>query len=243
MVKNIFRPKTVEEAISLLNQENSYALYGLTSGLLNSVNGTLVDLQDCGLDSIKISNGILEIGACVSLQSLLEHENCPESLKPVIEQEHRLNLRNMYTVFESIATANGRSVLATSLLALDAKIKIHSQKHLVNIGEFLPIKPKGLVEAIFFSTETKFAFESVGRTPKDTPVVCVALTRWSADRFRLAIGGYGKLPTLVADGRGADGIGLAAKNAYLNATDPKASGEYRSEMAMVLTDRCVSKLI
>jgi CO/xanthine dehydrogenase FAD-binding subunit len=242
MIKNFLRPKTIEEAISLLNNENTFALYGLTSGLFDSVNGTLIDLQDCGLGSIQVSSGILEVGSCVSLQSLLESDLCPLGLRPVIEQEQRLNLRNMYSVFEAIATANGRSVFTTALLALDAKIKIYGQKHLENLGDYLPLKPKGLVEAIYFSTESKFAFESVARTPNDVPVVCAALTRWSADRYRLAVGGFGKLPLLVVDGRGSNGIELAAKNVYINASDPKATGQYRSEMAKVLTERCLEKL-
>jgi CO/xanthine dehydrogenase FAD-binding subunit len=122
---------------------------------------------------------------------------------------------------------------------MDAKISIANPKsEIVNIGEFLPLRPRGLITAITIPLNTKFAFEFVSRTPADKPIICAALSQWSSGRTRLTLGGYGKSPMLAMDGTEAEGFESAARNAYHEATDEWASAEYRMEVAAVLAKRC-----
>jgi CO/xanthine dehydrogenase FAD-binding subunit len=75
MITAYHRPKTLDEALTLLTQPNRTPLGG---GTLLSRPGTdpveAVDLQSLSLDSIKKSGNNIEIGATVTLQQLLESE-------------------------------------------------------------------------------------------------------------------------------------------------------------------------
>jgi CO/xanthine dehydrogenase FAD-binding subunit len=85
----------------------------------------------------------------------------------------------------------------------------------------------------------KLAFEYVSRTPADKPIVCAALAQWNSGRTRLVLGGYGKSPMLAMDGTEADGVDVAARNAFHEATDEWASAEYRMDVAATLAKRCL----
>ena len=262
MITSYHRPKTLEEALTLLTQPNRIPLGG---GTLLSKPTTdpveVVDLQSLNLDSIKKNGNNLEIGAATTLQQLLESELCPNALKSALKLEAPLNIRNSATVAGTLVACDGRSTFATSMLALDAKLEIksidpieliemetesHSPKQDVvtlGIGEFLPLRfdhLKGkLITSIILPANVKFAFEYVSRTPADKPIVCAALAQWNSGRTRLVLGGYGKTPLLAMDGTESDGADTAARNAYHEATDEWASAEYRMDVASTLAKRCL----
>ena len=249
MITTYHRPQKLEEALNLLTQPNTVPLGGgtlLTQPTTDSVQA--VDLQALGLDSLTKKGNDLEIGATCTLQSLLENENCPETLKTAIKLEAPINIRNSATVAGTLVASDGRSPFATALLAMDTKIekaifdnsKIEFQ--ISNIGEYLPLRPTNLITKIILPLNTKFAFEFVSRTPADKPIVCAALTQWSSGRTRLALGGYGKSPMLAMDGTEDEGIESAARNAYHEANDEWASAEYRMDVAAVLAKRCMEAI-
>ena len=251
MITTYHRPQTLEEALTLLTQPNTVPLGGgtlLSHPTTDSVQA--VDLQSLGLDFLTKKGNDLEIGATCTLQSLLENENCPETLKAAIKLEAPINVRNAATVAGTLVASDGRSPFATALLAMDAKLSldrgpktVDGQSSIVyGLGEFLPLRPRGLITAITIPLDTKFAFEFVSRTPADKPIVCAALTQWSSGRTRLALGGYGKSPMLAMDGTEAEGIESAARNAYHEANDEWASAEYRTDVAAVLAKRCMEAI-
>jgi len=245
MITDYFRPQTLDEALTLLSQPNTVPLGGgtlLSHGTADSV--SVVDLQLLGLNRIHKKGNNLEIGATVTLQQLLESEHCPEALKTVIKLEAPLNVRNAATVAGTLVVADGRSTFACALLALDAKITVISkQSSVISVGEFLPLRPRGLITQIVIPLQTKFAFEYVSRTPSDKPIVCAALAQWEKGRTRLTIGGWGKSPTLAMDGTEANGIETAARNACHEAADDFASAEYRMDVAATLAKRCLENTI
>ena len=249
MITEYHRPKSLDEALTLLTQSNTVPLGG---GTLLSHPTTdfveVVDLQFLGLNSLKKNGNNLEIGATATLQQLLENENCPKALKQAIKLEAPLNIRNTATVAGTIVASDGRSTFATCLLAFDTKIEqaiLDNSKveyRLSNLGDFLPLRSKSLITKIIFPLNVKFAFDYVSRTPADKPIVCVALSQWTSGRTRLALGGYGKAPLLAMDGTEADGIESAARNAYHEAKDDWASAEYRQDVAATLAKRCLENL-
>jgi len=205
----------------------------------------VVDLQSLSLDTVKKQGNQLEIGATVTLQQLLESEDCPEELKSALKLEAPLNLRNAATVAGTLVACDGRSTFATVLLALDAKLDTRYSKddsRTSNIGEFLPLRPRGLITAITIPLNVKLAFDYVSRTPADKPIVCAALAQWNSGRTRLALGGYGKSPLLAMDGTEAEGVEAAARNTFHEATDEWASAEYRMDVAATLAKRCSERL-
>ncbi|HLO18737.1 MAG TPA: FAD binding domain-containing protein [Anaerolineales bacterium] len=248
MITAYHRPKTLDEALTLLTQPNRIPLGGgtlLSHTTSDSVEA--VDLQALDLNTVKKSGNNLEIGATVTLQQLLESELCPEALKSALKLEAPLNLRNAATVAGTVVCCDGRSTFATVMLALDAKIDIRnstSESQLLNIGDFLPLRnlQRSLITAITIPLNVKLAFDYVSRTPADKPIVCAALAQWNSGRTRLALGGYGKSPMLAMDGIEAEGVEASARNAFHEANDEWASAEYRMDVAATLAKRCLESI-
>jgi CO/xanthine dehydrogenase FAD-binding subunit len=252
MITEYHRPQTLDEALTLLTRPKTLPLGGgtLLSHTSTSLSASsapdpvsVVDLQALGLNALTRKGNDLEIGATVTLQQLLESEHCPAALKTALKLEAPLNLRNSATVAGAVATSDGRSTFACALLALDAKITVISnQSSVISVGEFLPLRPRGLITQITIPLQAKFAFEYVSRTPSDKPIVCAALAQWTSGRARLAVGGWGKSPSLAMDGTEADGLDSAARNACHEAADEWASAEYRMDVASTLAKRCLEAI-
>ena len=247
MITEYKRPSTLEEALELLSQPDTYPLGGGT--LLSKKKGesfTAVDLQALGLDQIRKAGEKLEIGATVTLGRLLESPHIPSSLAEALLSETPLNLRNMGTVAGTLVICDGRSTFATAMLALDAKLTlVGPAAGSLGLGDFLPVRaslPHGsLITKVVIPLNGKFAFEMVARTPRDRPIVCAALAQWPSGRTRLALGGWGDAPLLAMDGNEPGGVESAARNAFADSGDEWASPEYRREIATVLAKRCLEK--
>jgi Aerobic-type carbon monoxide dehydrogenase, middle subunit CoxM/CutM homologs len=248
MITDYHRPKTVEEALKLLSESNARPLGGGTT-LTQLTNETfpVVDLQSLGLNKIIKSANVLNIGATVTLQELLESPSTPPVLKTSIKLEGPLNQRNRRTVAGALITSNGRSPFATMMIAMDARLSLNGRETSVHaLGDFLisqsEILKKKLVTNIEIPIRVNIAFETVGRSPSDKPILCAALAQWKSGRIRLAIGGWGKIPTLAFDGTEASGIDKAASNAVQESKDEWGSAEYRTAIVGVLVERCLGNL-
>ncbi len=248
MIQSYFRPATLEEALQLLAQPGTYPLGGGT--ILNQqkdADFSVVDLQALGLDKIHKVGEKLEIGATVTLQSLLDYTHTPEALKTALRLEAPLNLRNMGSVAGALVSCDGRSPFAAAMMALDAKCTVVShQSSVISLGDLLPLREEQLrgklITKIEIPLNVKLAYEQVARTPADRPIVCAALAQWASGRTRLVIGGWGGSPSLAMDGRDATGLEPAARNAAHDAADEWASAEYRREVAVVLAKRCLEQI-
>jgi len=246
MITNYHRPQTLDETLALLTQPNTFPLGGGT--LLSHPTAdpvSVVDLQRLGLDALRVNGNELQIGATCTLQSLLESKDCPAALKVAIKLEAPINIRNSATVAGTLVSSDGRSPFAAALLAMDAKIDYRPltvdrpSSTVLGLGEFLPLRPRGLITLITIPLNVKFAFEFVSKTPADKPLVAAALAQWKSGRTRLVLGGYGKSPMLAMDGAEAEGLDSAARSAYHEANDEWASAEYRMDVAATLAKRCL----
>ncbi len=252
MIIEYHRPKTIPEALSLLEREQpiSYPLGGGTF-LNRGMEGeyAVVDLQALELGFIAKKGNHLHTGAIVTLQELLDVKGLPEDIYNAIRHEATYNLRQMATIVGTLVTANGRSPFATIMLALDANLEVlelDATSKQVKLGDWLQLRPETkpgkLITKISFPTNLMVAYENIARTPADQPIVCAAIAQWTSGRTRLALGGWGRSPILAMDGPNADGIEIAGRNAYSHARDEWASAEYRQEMAGVLALRCLNRL-
>lgn len=245
MITTYHRPKTLDEALTLLTQPDTVPLGGgtlLSKPTTDSV--AVVDLQLLKLDSISKNGNDLQIGATCTLQTLLESEYISSSLKTALKLETPLNIRNSATVAGTIVSSDGRSPFVAMLLACDSRLEIRDlkQSQVSSLSEYLLTHPKGLITSISIPLNIKTAFDYVSKTPADKPLVCVSLAQWNSGRTRLALGGYGKIPFLAMDGSEDGGIEAAARIAYHEANDEWASAEYRAEMAAVLSKRCLDNI-
>ncbi len=256
MIIEYHRPETLEEALQLLSRTEppTFPLGGGT--VLNQPSKqefAVVDLQALGLNQINSQGKVLEIGAAVRLQALLERSDALPALAQAIRHEAGYNLRNMATVAGTLVASDGRSPFATVMMALDAQLTLlgapdgaEPQPVISGLGNVLPLRPEALVQRLITTVaiplNVQLAYEYVARTPADLPVVCVAVAQWPAGRTRVVLGGFGASPLLAMDGPQPEGAETAAREAFRQAGDQWASAEYRSEIAAVLTGRCLESL-
>jgi CO/xanthine dehydrogenase FAD-binding subunit len=259
MIREYFRPQTLEEALARLSHPDARPIGGGT--VLNQHRHEtfdVVDLQALGLNKIHKVGDKLEIGATVTLRALLDYTRSPEALRSALRLEAPLNLRNMATVAGALVSCDGRSPFAAVMLALEAKITVigGEQSSVISLGDLLPLRTEllrgKLITQIEIPLHVKLAYEQVARTPADKPLVCAALAQWPSGRTRLVIGGWGASPSVAMDGklssspagRGNEGEGLfaAARNAAHDAADEWASAEYRREVAVTLAKRCYASI-
>jgi CO/xanthine dehydrogenase FAD-binding subunit len=252
MIIEYQRPQNLREALTLLGRAEpiSYPLGGGT--VLNrdvSDNIAVIDLQALGLNKVSKEGMFVNIGATTSLEELTRVEGLPEDFYKVVELEANYNIRQMATIAGTLVTANGRSSITTAFFALNATLGLHEKDKKpvkVSIGDWLPLrdtsKPSRLITLVSIPSNVHLAYEYIARTPADLPIVCVAVARWASGRTRVALGGWGTSPLLALDGPDSDGFEFAVRNAYSTAEDEWASGEYRREMAVVLSLRCLQRL-
>jgi CO/xanthine dehydrogenase FAD-binding subunit len=244
MFQNYYRPKHLDEALKLLDVQMPLTVPlagGTTLSQQRQVTMSVVDLQDLPLNQIARQGNHLRVGATVTLQNLLEYNELPLPLAKALQHEANLNIRNMATVAGSLFTADGKSIFATVLLALDAKLLIMPGEMELFVGDWLPQRPewnrKNLVVEVIIPLQPVLKYDQVARSPEDRPIVCVAVGEWPSGRTRIALGGMGDAPVLVFDGPERNGADMAVENAFSQAADAFATGVYRSQVAKVLAQR------
>lgn len=253
MIVEYYRPQTLEEALDLLERDGPKTIPiggGSTLNRLAPEPVSVVDLQSLPLKGIQKRGNYLEIGATVSLQMLLEHPDVAPVLKEVIQHEASSNLRQVASIAGTMMSADGRSPFITVLLAMDANLhwvdKTDRDGRNVGLGDLLPVRspaPAGkLITQVNLPLMARLAYQSVARSPADLPVACVAVAQWGSGRTRVALGGFGSAPVLALDGPEPGGAEIAAREAYAQAQDQWGSAVYRSDIAGVLTRRCLEEL-
>ncbi|HLE52823.1 MAG TPA: FAD binding domain-containing protein [Anaerolineales bacterium] len=254
MIVEYHRPKTVEEALSLLSRNGMLSIpmgggSGIDRSSLEPI--AVVDLQDLGLNTLRVRGNFLDLGATVTLQALLDFPRLQPALLQAIRHEANYNLRHVATVAGTLLVADGRSPFTTAMLALDARLALRTgndqgKEEKIGLGDLLPIReerlPGRLITLITIPHTIRLAYTYVARTPADRPIVCAVVAAWPSGRTRVALGGFGSAPLLAMDGPEAKGAEIAAQNTYSQAGDEWATAEYRQEVAGVLVRRCMEEI-
>jgi len=241
-----FRPKSLKEAINLLEMPNKIPLAGGTFLAVKKPNtNDLVDLQDLGLDKLLVTEQSIEIGATLKLQQLHNSQIFPESFRTAIKLEIPNNIRNSASIGGLIIKCDGRSSIGTSLLAMDTTVILEPGHGMIPLNDFLLIKhinkKKQLITSIKLRPLNFFTFQYVARSKFDRPIVSVAMSVFANGSTWLALGGFGEQPYLVCNMKISDNLPLIARDAYSHAEDEWATAEYRSAMVELLTKRCLSQ--
>jgi CO/xanthine dehydrogenase FAD-binding subunit len=252
MISEYHRPTNLAQALELLARPDPITIpLGGGSALQRSQPDRLavVDLQALGLNSLRRQGNFLQLGATLTLQSLLDEIDERQlsnlaGLKNAILHDSTYNLRQVGTIAGALVSAGGRSPFAVAMLALDASLALQPGDERLLLGELLPLRHEQLahrlITSISIPLNVRLSYEYVARSPADLPIVCAAAAIWSSGRVRLALGGFGAAPMLAFDAPDSQGIEHAASSAYSQAGDEWASAEYRQQVAAVLAVRCVA---
>jgi len=100
MFLNYYRPKSLDEALKLLGEQEPVTVPlggGTTLSQQRLAPMGIVDLQDLPLNHISRQVNHLHVGATATLQMLLENDETPPLLAKALQHEANLNIRNMAT--------------------------------------------------------------------------------------------------------------------------------------------------
>jgi carbon-monoxide dehydrogenase medium subunit len=259
------RPQTLEEALALLQRDPSSAPLAGGTDLIPSRPQdvqAVVDLQALGLDQISVEGFWLHIGATVSLQRLVGSQGAGELLVEAARLEGPLTYRHAATVGGTIATGDPVSHVLIALLALDAAVHLRlPDPATVSLDRILDDPRKFLdggiitgVTALSTAGAPGTAMARVARTPRDWPIVAAAVRVIREGEVcssaRIALAGVAERPVRAyaaegrLKGRPFDEESLKAALAILvdsvePQSDYRGSGEYRREMAAILTRRAL----
>ncbi len=253
MITDYYRPDRIDEALSLLKSADKKTI-PLGGGLfINEViqeDIAVVDLQNLGLNQILHKSKNIQLGAAVTLQTLLDVDDLQQGVVEAVKHQETYNRRQVATIAGTLVTATGRSPIGTVFLALDAVLELEAadeDQRQIHYGDLLPLREEKLegklISRVIIPSEVKLAYYYAARSPADLPIVAAAAARWTSGRTRVVIGGTGDQPLLVIDGQDEDGAAEAAVSAYSDAGDQWAGAEYRSQTAGALARRCVEDVL
>ncbi len=269
-VKHYHRPGTIEDAVALV-QSTPNAVY-LAGGAWTVAKGdptleTVVDLQDLGIGTIGATLEEIRIGAMTSLQAIIDHPDTASVAGGVLSRAtgyvQSRNLREQGTIGGALITAGPADPLTTALLALDVDVSYADPViHKAPFMSFVAYRDR-LINTRVLLTElrikrpparTAAAFEVLGRSPRDKPIVCAAAYVEAIEglptTLRVAVGGAHPQPARLHKTehvlRGqlltTDRITAALEPALAELEPPSdylGSAEYRIAMAEVLARRAI----
>lgn len=239
VIRAYHRPRTLEEALDLLQDPNCAPLGGGTvlGGLPRHVPDSVVDLQALGLGEISEDGATTVIGSTATLQRVASSASVPPLLQDLAVREAPNTIRNAATIGGTVAAAETESGLLAGLLAHEATVQIAASggPSTVLLDDVLTGRESldgALITAVRVTRGDTGAWEATGRTPADTPIVLVAGVR-TEDQLRLAATGVGPTPRI---------IDLDAVDTLEPPNDFRGSAAYRRHLADVLGARVVARL-
>jgi probable selenate reductase FAD-binding subunit len=226
-----------------------------------------VDLRELGLDFVEATLEEIRIGATASVQDLIDHPDTAVLADGLLAQAAGLvqsrTLREQGSFGGTLIVAAEAAPLTTALLVLDADVYYADPVlHKAPFMSFVAYRDR-LINTRVLLTEVRVkrppvrcaaAFEVVGRSPKDKPIVCAAayveIDEGLPAVIRVAVGGAHPNPVRLHKAehvlRGqlltSDKVEQGLKPALAElepVPDFRGSAEYRLDMARVLARRAL----
>lgn len=269
-VKTYVRPTSIEDAVTFV-QSTPNAVY-LGGGAWTVAQGNaeieaVADLQALPLANIDGNLEGLSLGAMVRVQQLIDHKDACTIADGILAQAALLTqsrtLREQGTLGGTLMVAGKADPLTTVLLVLDTTVSYADPAiHTAPFTSFVAyrdrlIKTRVLLTGLYMtrpSPRSSSAFEVVGRSPRDKPIVCAATTITVEEGLptivNIAVGGVDEKPVrlyktehLLRGQLLTEDLLTAALTPALQELSPdsdfRGSGQYRLAMAKVLVCRAV----
>jgi putative selenate reductase FAD-binding subunit len=157
MIKEVFKPTSLEEAVKLKG-ESIYYLSGGTQINWTSAQTArelegkpaiekVILVQDLLSKKIKKQGSTLFIGAGITLQELIDAVKTPEVLKKAAGYIASRNIRNMATLGGNIAANRPDSYIIPCLMALKAEVKT-ADAGIMNVETYITQEKNDLIKEI-----------------------------------------------------------------------------------------------
>jgi CO/xanthine dehydrogenase FAD-binding subunit len=263
----MFRPRTVDEAVTILSEHVSATILAGGTDLMVDVNAgrldpsTVVSLR--GIEELRQWDD-RRIGACVT------YDRLQTGPFPALAQAARTvgspQIRNAGTIGGNVATASPAGDTLPFLAAVEASIEVASiaGRRTVPLSDFITgvkrnaLGPGELITAIELPDDipARQAFAKVGiRDAMVIAIVSACLVRWPDGRTHVALGAAGPVPVRARKAESlisavpdpapetiAEFASLVAEEAA-PITDHRGTERYRRHAAGVLAGRLLERLL
>lgn len=148
-IKNIYEPKTIEEALNILdNKENIKIIAGGTDVLIKLHHGDMIGVELLSIRNIDElreinlkDNGDIEIGSMASFTDIFRNEIINENIYVLSEAAVSMGgpqVRNMATIGGNVCNGAVSADSATTLFALNSKLLLRrkNEERIISIKEF-----------------------------------------------------------------------------------------------------------
>lgn len=209
MTVTSYRPKTLDEALSLLDREKPLAIFAGGTDLMirkrqwqGAARRFETDVMFIGhlnsLKQIKVNPEDIEIGACVTQQALLEHSEIPDYFKKVLGDMATPAIRQAATLGGNVVNAASVADTLPVLIAVDGVVVLESESgiRMVPVSEFVKgryetdLQPGELLVSIRIPrlNVTHFEYKKLGNRKASILAKLSVLVLWEGEKVRIAIG-------------------------------------------------------
>jgi len=271
-IKEVLKPASLDEAISLLQERRQSA--GFLGGGVSLVRyapshiTSLIDLSTLPLNYVKEEAGCVKVGAVTTLREMLDHPLIVGYLNGIVAEMLRQVasplLRNLATIGGALVSADPWSDVITLFLALGAHVAIYDgTTDTLPLAKLYPTRSRLggaiLTELVLPAPlpDAAAAFCKFNRTGFDIAVLnCACQVQLHDDRCVAASVVVGGTPRLAASLPGAEDVltgqpltnetieqaAVAARDAAEVREDRRASAKYRQQLVYVGVRRCLQEI-
>lgn len=257
-IDEYLRPKTLEEAYSLLNSCNASAVIGggVFLRLCNRHIRLGIDLSGIGLNYIKENDKEIEMGAMATLRDVEQSEiiknNFHGLIHTAVKKIMGVQMRNIATVGGSVYGKYGFSDLITALLPLDCQVVLYKGGAL-SLTDFLKNKDKDIIEKIILKkSKIKATFKDLRNTSTDFAILNTAVVM-DKNTLKISVGARPGVAVLKVFDQDfmkqfkdtidvAEEVSLIIGKDLQFGSDLRATSEYRKEICKVLVKRGVMEV-
>lgn len=249
---NFYKPKTLEEAASLLDTEGNVILAGgtdmvvkLRNGIMPHVTG-LVDILGLPLNRIEIIDQTVRIGCCCTMTQIMTDPIIKEHFPTLVSAASTVGaqqIKNVGTIGGNTGNASPAGDSIPALMSLDARVVVFGKaaERKIDINEFFKAPGKTALEKGEFIkafelplNKTKGCFLKLGeRRAHAIAKINLALSSWQENgqtKFRIALGSVA--PTVI---RCREAEELLEKSG-INSDSIKKAGEMACNSARPISD-------
>ena len=191
MIKEYHKPATIEEAVSIKGRFGEQASYLGCGTRVNSNSFPrspehVISLDRLALAEIQSADAGLRIGACCTLQQLIDAADVPECLKTAAGHTVNRNIRNMASIGGELAANDRCSSLIAILFVLEATVDVASGGSTFNVDvrQYVTDGRDDLITHVIIpksSTPRSTAIEKYSMTANDPAVVTAAVSLGRAE--------------------------------------------------------------
>lgn len=259
IIKEYYKPSSLDEAYKLVQDKNGVVIGGGAFLHLGRREiDAAVDISLLGLDYIKAGSGRIEIGSMTTLRDIETNNLLKQAFDGILSKTASVvmgvQIRNMATIGGCVCGKYGFSDILTSLLALDAHVKLY-KNGIMSPESFMGNKLDGdiLTAIVISNDEKRAAYRCLRNTSTDFSILNAAVSK-TGNKYRICVGARPFAAELAKGASdflcGADvndeSIIKAAEitsNELEFGSDIRGSGEYRKKLCKALVSRCILEVV